>query len=353
MDKKLPARPNLDHLRRQAKALLSALDAGDPEAIATILDHLPAARGMAADQVRQAGFRLADAQSAIARKTGFAGWPQLARHVDQLRALEGTWSFESLAIDGSVIPASALTASRICIDGDRFRTESPEATYEGIFNIDVEAVPHHLDIEFVAGPEAGNWNYGIFRIDGDQLEICLDLHGKRRPSKFDTSAGSGHAYEKLRRTSAARPADVTGGIPPQPGEGTAASDPTGFGYVPNPTLTRLQGEWSAVQIVREGQEFPKMMLATGKRSATGNEVKITFAGQLVIHALVRIAEDAVPMQIDYYNLDGMTKGSVQLGIMKWEGDEACFCMASPGAPRPTEFTSSSNDGQTLSRWRKK
>ena len=42
------------------------------------------------------------------------------------------------------------------IDGDRFRTESPEATYEGVFNIDVEADPHDIDIEFVEGPEAGN-----------------------------------------------------------------------------------------------------------------------------------------------------------------------------------------------------
>jgi hypothetical protein len=32
VDKNLPARPNLDHLRRQAKSLLSALASGDSEA---------------------------------------------------------------------------------------------------------------------------------------------------------------------------------------------------------------------------------------------------------------------------------------------------------------------------------
>src|SRR6185295_9982861 len=148
---------------------------------------------------------LADAQSAIARKTGFAGWPHLARHVEQLRALEGTWTFARLEIDGSTIPASALQASRLLIDGDRFRTESPEATYEGVFNIDVEAQPHAIDIEFVEGPEAGNWNFGIFRLNGDQLEICLDLNGKSRPTAFRTSPGYGHAYEILTRISAARP----------------------------------------------------------------------------------------------------------------------------------------------------
>src|SRR5262245_60673921 len=105
MGKNLPARPNLDHLRSQAKALLAALEVGDADAVATIREHLPAAKGLKAEQIRALPLRLADAQSAIARKTGFATWPQLGRHVDQLRALEGTWSFAHLEIDGHVMPA--------------------------------------------------------------------------------------------------------------------------------------------------------------------------------------------------------------------------------------------------------
>ena len=155
VDKSLPPRPNLDHLRRQAKSLLAALEAGDRDAAATILKHLPAAKGMTSDQVLASRFRLADAQSAVARKTGFASWPQLARHVEQLRSLEGTWEFESLEIDGSPLPPAAMSSSRLLIDGDRFRTESPEAIYEGVFNINVETDPHGIDIEFIAGPEAG------------------------------------------------------------------------------------------------------------------------------------------------------------------------------------------------------
>ena len=100
MKKSLPARPNLEHLRTQAKQLLSALRAGDAAAVRTFIDHLPAARRMTPEQVRGAGFRLADAQSAIARQSGFAAWPGLARHVEQLRAWEGEWQFASLEVDG-------------------------------------------------------------------------------------------------------------------------------------------------------------------------------------------------------------------------------------------------------------
>ena len=89
MGKRLPARPHLDHLRRQAKDLLAALRDGDPVAAGTFREHLPAARAMTDDQVRRAGYRLADAQAAVARQTGFAGWPHLARHVEALRGWRG------------------------------------------------------------------------------------------------------------------------------------------------------------------------------------------------------------------------------------------------------------------------
>lgn len=352
MAKSLPARPNLDHLRRQSKALLAALAEGDAQAVKTFQEHLPAARSMSADQVRCTPFRLADAQSAIARKTGFGSWPQLARHVDQLRALEGTWTFLHLEIDGGQMPPGMAATSRILIDGDRFRTESPEATYEGIFNIDVEAEPHAIDIEFVAGPEAGNWNYGIFRVADDRLEICLDMNGKPRPAQFATSAGSGHAYERLGRASSVRPDKVTGGSAPQAQMPSDVEDRARFDFKESPTLTRLQGEWKAVKIVRDGLPLPAPMVATGQRVAARNEVKITFGGQLMIHALVRLDESTSPIQVDYYNLCGAI-GTVQQGIMQWVGDDACFNMAAPGQPRPEDFTCPPGSGRTLSQWRPK
>jgi uncharacterized protein (TIGR03067 family) len=353
MATKLPARPNLDHLRRQAKALLAALDARDPAAAATIREHLPSAHALTTERILATKFRLADAQSAIARSTGFAGWPHLARHVEQLRALEGTWSFARLEVDGTVMPAAMLGASRVLIDGDRFRTESPEATYEGVFNVNVEADPHELDIEFVAGPEAGNWNYAIFRLTGDQLELCLDLNGRPRPKIFGTAPGSGHACETLVRASAARPAGVTGGTAPASVPPPSAADATGFDYVESPLLTQLQGNWSAVKLVRDGQALPKLMLFAGRRTAVKNEVKISFAGQTMIDARIRLDPTTDPVHIDYHNVGGLASGTIQLGIMKWEGDIACFCMGAPGQPRPADFTSEPGSGRTLSQWRKK
>jgi uncharacterized protein (TIGR03067 family) len=350
MSKRLPARPHLDHLRRQAKALLATLQEGDPDAVATFHEHLPAARGMTGEQIRNAGFRLADAQSAVARKTGFASWPQLARHVETLRALEGTWSFERLVVAGNTLPPAALTAARILIDGDRFRTESPEAIHEGVFNIDVEAEPHAIDIEFVEGPESGNTNHGIFRVDGDTLEICLDTSGAPRPATFHVAPGTHHAFEVLRRSSRARPESVTGGTP-QPR--AAATETARFEYVDSPTMRRLQGEWSAVTLVRDGMSLPPMMLRGGSRSMSGHAVKVSFAGQIVVNALVRLAEGTDPIHVEYQDWSAGCAGAVQLGILRWDGDDAVFCMAAPGLPRPDDFTSEPGSGRTLSRWQPK
>ena len=64
----------------------------------------------------------------------------------------------------------------------------------------------------------------------------------------------------------------------------------------------------------------------------------------MVHALVRIDESTDPFHVDYFNLDGATRGMIQLGLMKWIGEEACFCMAAPGDPRPTDFTSAQEAG---------
>jgi hypothetical protein len=75
MSRRLPARPNLEHLRKQAKDLLQMLRESDPAA------------------------QLADAQHTLAREYGFASWPKLKVYVqspagdapDQASPFRGQW----------------------------------------------------------------------------------------------------------------------------------------------------------------------------------------------------------------------------------------------------------------------
>ena len=354
----LPTRPHLDHLRGQAKTLLAGLKDADPAAVRMFVTHLPAAKGMTAAKARAAGFNLADAQSVTARSNGFESWTALVRHVDQLRMLEGEWRFVALQVDGVDMPAAASSSSLILIDGDHFRTESPGANYDGVFTIDAAVEPMRIDIEFVEGPEAGNWSYGIFELNGDQLTICLGLTGASRPSGFSTKPGSGHALERLRRASATRQPRVTGGTRPAAKASKSTPvpapviDSAAFDTPMTPLMRRLEGEWSAVQLIRDEEEMRADWLPFGSRTTSGNEVKVVFGGQVMLHAKMRIDERTTPMAVDYLNLAGAAKGKVSLGIMDWVGDDARFLIASPGQPRPANFTAPGK-GQTLSQWRRR
>lgn len=72
---RLPARPSLEHLRKQAKDELRRMRETNP------------------------GARLADAQYAIARHYGFESWPRLVRHVGLIQSAERLAPFAELARD--------------------------------------------------------------------------------------------------------------------------------------------------------------------------------------------------------------------------------------------------------------
>ncbi|WP_306223515.1 ankyrin repeat domain-containing protein [Bosea beijingensis] len=85
---RLPASPDLDHLRKQAKQLLRAFRFGDGAAIARFRATLPAAQGRSAAFVAGQPYRLHDSQSVLAREHGFRSWLELKRHVDWCRSSE-------------------------------------------------------------------------------------------------------------------------------------------------------------------------------------------------------------------------------------------------------------------------
>jgi ankyrin repeat protein len=76
----LPAAPSLEQLRKQAKDLLRAHRAGDPEAVARVAAHAPA------DLSPDEPLKLAGAQLVLAREHGFASWPRLRAYVERVAA---------------------------------------------------------------------------------------------------------------------------------------------------------------------------------------------------------------------------------------------------------------------------
>ncbi len=78
----LPASPNLDHLKYQAKDLLRAVAARKAAAAQRIREFHPRFRGSSDAEIFSAKLRLSDAQLTIARESGFPTWARLKRRVE-------------------------------------------------------------------------------------------------------------------------------------------------------------------------------------------------------------------------------------------------------------------------------
>lgn len=129
-------------------------------------------------------------------------------------------------------------------------------------------------------------------------------------------------------------------------------DESAFTLKMTPLLERLQGEWLPVSLVTSGEPLQDAFLSYGSRTQTGNETKVVFGRQAMVHALMRLDESASPVAIDYLDI-GKGARAVSLGIVDWVGDDLRVCMAKPGDPRPTDFSCDAGSGRTLSRWTRK
>ena len=246
---------------------------------------------------------------------------------NDLAKLQGSWNIKILEVNGAPMPAGT---AQIIVQGESFTTTAMGAPYDGAIIIDPMAKPKSLDLIFATGPEKGNRSLGIYKLDGDTWTICLTLTGTKRPSKFATTPKSGLALETLERHQQE--------TPPPPATNDADFPPT----------PELEGEWQMTACTLSGKPLPPEHLQYGRRIAKGNETTVTMNGAVLLAARYRLNA----ANIDYVLTQGPHKGKPQYGIWKLEDGVFTTCFATPGADRPTTFTSTKGDGGTLTSWRR-
>ena len=83
MSKSLPAKPNLEQYRKQAKDLLKAWRRGDADARQRIAAHHPRLSRVSSARLDEAAVALADVQLALAREHGFDHWAAFVDEIDR------------------------------------------------------------------------------------------------------------------------------------------------------------------------------------------------------------------------------------------------------------------------------
>lgn len=144
--RRLPVRPNLDQLHRQAKELLRAVRAGDAAAIAELRDHHP-------ESIDPASAKLADAQLTLARSYQAPNWARFAHAVQVANAI---WDDDLAAVRELVTKNAALIHEDVLIRKDS--NWGPPLTYAANLGRDaIIRLLHSLgarDLESAAGRAA-------------------------------------------------------------------------------------------------------------------------------------------------------------------------------------------------------
>jgi uncharacterized protein (TIGR03067 family) len=284
-----------------------------------------------------------------------------------LKKLQGAWNVTALEADGQKIPHAAIAGSQIVIERKKFTSIAMGAAYQGTVEIHATQSPKAFDLVFTAGPEKGNRNLGIYKLNGDIWTICLATQGNQRPRKFATQAGAGIALETLERAGSGKSAKQPGVVSTahsrakkaaavQPGvtkNGLAETGAAGDG-----SPTELEGEWAMASGVFNGQPLDPSMVKFCKRVTRGN-VTTVLAGpvpagrgpQTMLQVQFTLDRSKNPNHIDYVNLQGANKGKSQLGIFELSGASLKMCVAPPGQPRPADFSSKRGDGRNYTVWR--
>jgi len=163
--RRLPVRPNLDQLHRQAKELLRAIHAGDASAIAEWREHHP-------ESSEPSAAKLADAQLVLARSYTASSWTRLVHAVELVAAI---WRDDLDAVRTLVTRNPALLHEHVLLREDS--NWGPPMSYAA--NLGRDRIIRFLhgrgakDLEHAAGRAA-------LQSKPDTVRLIYDLAG--RPS---------------------------------------------------------------------------------------------------------------------------------------------------------------------------
>ena len=107
--------------------------------------------------------------------------------------LAGTWQAVSYALDGNKATEDQMSRTRLVFDaeGNGAASLDGKVFIAAKTKIDPLDNPPAIDFSYVVGDFKGQTSLGIYEVENDKLSICRALPGKPRPTKFESTAGSG------------------------------------------------------------------------------------------------------------------------------------------------------------------
>jgi len=239
--------------------------------------------------------------------------PKLKPLPDQQR-IQGKWKPVSVRDDGKDIDSQKRDVT-ITFSGSTMAMLGSRRTYKPEFTLDPTKTPHQIDLKFQGEGGTTVVAKGIYRFEGDNLQICTEEIGCPRPTEFETKVGDKRSLMVLSR--------VTEGVSGLPGE---AQEAVTIQQSPElKVLGRYVGSWQWQVVSKPAEWTPDktMMTSTAK-------VEWTLRGRMIqdkgvmspgnLHALTLMAYDSENKVYKLWWFD--SNGNIPRGENRGRWDEA-------------------------------
>jgi ankyrin repeat protein len=136
-DRELPARPNLEQYKKQAKELVRSHELGVPDALERVGRHHPRLHKLPMADIRRASFSLSDAQLVIAREHRFESWPKFAKHIEMLHLIRSVASLAdpvAAFIEVACVPRNAFHTSGTLEHAEMILARYPQVAGSNIYS---------------------------------------------------------------------------------------------------------------------------------------------------------------------------------------------------------------------------
>jgi uncharacterized protein (TIGR03067 family) len=127
-----------------------------------------------------------------------------------LDQLQGSWEVTAMEMGGKATAAKDLPGKvTVTFTGEKMEMDGPLAAAEGekpvppafTVKLDPSKNPKAIDTVALTGRFKGKTQPGIYRLEGDELTLCLpNQEAKVRPTEFESPAGSELVVMTLKRS---------------------------------------------------------------------------------------------------------------------------------------------------------